>query len=71
MNALQIALAVIELVKIAEKLMPEGGKGAEKTAMVRSALEEIVGDVTEMWPNIQKLIDITVKLANAFGTFKK
>ena len=71
MNALQIALAVIELVKIAEKLMPEGGKGAEKTAMVRSVLEQVVGDITEQWPNIQKLIDVVVKLANAFGSFKK
>jgi hypothetical protein len=71
MQYLQIVLLVIELVKIVEKLMPEKGKGAEKLSLVRAMVEEAVGDIQEIWPQIERVIAIFVKLANAAGTFSK
>ena len=71
MQYLQILLVVIEIVKLVEELLPEKGKGVEKLALVRSMVEEAVGDVTELWPDLEKAIGLFVKLANIVGTFKK
>ena len=71
MQYLQILLVIIEIVKMVEKLLPEKGKGAEKLAMVRMMAEQALGDVTAMWPDIERIIGLFVKLANIAGTFKK
>ena len=71
MNTLQIIMAVIELVKVVEKLMPEGGQGAAKLALVRSIVEQAVGDVSAVWPQIEQVVGVFVKVANATGMFKK
>lgn len=71
MQYLQIVLLVIELVKIVEKLLPERNKGTEKLALVRSMVEEAVGDIQEIWPLIEKVIEVFVKLSNASGKFVK
>ena len=71
MQYIQIVLAVLEIVKIVEKLMPEGGQGAAKIALVRSMTEQAVGDVATIWPQLEGLIASFVKLANIAGTFKK
>lgn len=71
MQYVQILLTVIELVKVVEKLIPEGGQGAAKLELVRKMLEEAVGTVQDIWPSIEKAISLFVKLANIAGTFKK
>lgn len=71
MQYLQILLVVIELVKMVEKLMPEKGQGAEKLATVRKLAEEAIGDISAIWPDIEKVVMLFVKLANIAGTFKK
>jgi hypothetical protein len=71
MQYLQIVLVVLEIVKLVEKLMPEKGKGAEKLTLVRTMLEEAMGDVQDLWPDIERIIGLFVKLANIAGTFKK
>lgn len=71
MNFIQIVLAVIELVKIVEKMIPDAGQGPTKLELVRQFLEQAMGDISAIWPQIQSVIAVFVKIANAVGTFKK
>jgi hypothetical protein len=71
MNVLAAASIIIEIIKLAEKLMPEKNKGTEKLAFVRQMLEQVYGDVSEAWPQIEMLASLFVKLANLAGTFRK
>lgn len=71
MQYLQIILTVIEIVKIVEKLIPESGQGPSKLTLVRTLLEQAIGDISGMWPQIEQLIALFVKLSNAAGAFKK
>lgn len=70
MNTLQIILAVIEIVKMVEKLIPESGQGPNKLTLVRQLIEQAVGDVGAIWPQIETIIGVFVKIANVAGTFK-
>jgi len=71
MAYIQMILAVIELVKLVEKLIPESGQGASKLALVRQMAEQAIGDVSAVWPQMEQVIGVFVKLANLAGTFKK
>jgi hypothetical protein len=71
MQYLQIILVVFEIVKLVEKLLPEKGQGAEKLSLVRTMLEQAMGDVQALWPDIERIVALFVKLANIAGTFKK
>lgn len=71
MSYLQILLTVFEIVKLVEKLMPDKGQGSEKLTLVRTMLEQAMGDVQALWPDIERIIALFVKLANIAGTFKK
>lgn len=71
MNILQIISVVIELIKLAEKVMPESGKGSEKVKFVRQIIESIFGDVSDNWDTIQSAIDLFVSIYNKLGIFKK
>lgn len=71
MAYIQMILAVIELVKLVEKLIPESGQGANKLTLVRQLAEQAVGNVTDIWPQLEAVIAAFVKLANLAGTFKK
>lgn len=71
MNLLQVISIVIELIKLAEKIMPEQGKGAEKVKFIRQVLESIFGDVSENWETIKGAIDLFVSIYNKVGIFKK
>lgn len=71
MQTIQIILTLIEIVKMVEKLIPEGGQGAAKLALVRQLMEQAVGTVEAIWPQLEQIIAAFVKLANLSGTFKK
>lgn len=71
MQTIQIILTLIEIVKMVEKLVPEGGQGAAKLALVRQIMEQAVGTVEAIWPQLEQIIAAFVKLANLAGTFKK
>lgn len=71
MQYVQTLMAIIELVKLVEKLMPEGGQGQAKLALVRGMAEQAIGDVSAIWPQVESVIAVFVKLANIAGTFKK
>ena len=71
MQYFQLVLAVIEIVKLVEKMIPESNQGTNKLALVRQLAEEAIGDVTNLWPQLEMVIAAFVKLANIAGTFKK
>ena len=71
MTYIQMILAVIEIVKLVEKLIPESGQGANKLTLVRQLAEQAIGNVTDIWPQMEAVIAAFVKLANLAGTFKK
>ena len=71
MQYLQIVLAIIEIVKVVEKLIPESGQGASKLSMVRQLAEQAMGDIGNLWPQVEVLIAAFVKLSNIAGSFKK
>lgn len=71
MNTLQMILTVLEIVKMVEKMIPEGGQGAAKLTTVRQMVEEAVGDISAIWPQLEGIIGLFIKLANLAGTFKK
>ena len=71
MAYIQMILAVIEIVKLVEKLIPESGQGANKLTLVRQLAEQAIGNVTDIWPQMEAVIAAFVKLANLAGTFKK
>ena len=71
MQFIQIVLAVIEIVKLVEKMIPDSGQGANKLTLVRQLAEQAIGDVSNLWPQLEMIISSFVKLANLAGTFKK
>lgn len=71
MNYIALIPQIIEAVKTVEKLLPEGGRGKEKLAAVRAIVEGAYGDIAAAWPNIEVVIGLFVKFANASGLFKK
>jgi hypothetical protein len=69
---------IIEAVKAVEEAIPGNGKGEQKLAMVRAALEsayEVSTDVdvtfVQIWPQVQKIVTSIVEAFNAVGVFKK
>lgn len=71
MNVVAAIPLIIEIVKAVEKLLPEKGRGAEKLAAVRQMVEAAYGDVTAVWPQIEAVVSLFVRLANLAGTFRK
>ena len=71
MQYIQLVLAVIEIVKLVEKMIPDSGQGANKLTLVRQLAEQALGDVSDLWPQLEAVIAAFVKLANIAGTFKK
>lgn len=69
--------AIIALITSIEAAFPENKIGAEKLAMVKSALESVYavaqdGNVTfdEVWPVVEKLIAGAVVIFKKTGKFK-
>lgn len=69
---------IIEAVRAVEDAIPGNGKGEQKLAMVRVALEaayEMASDLdvtfVQIWPQIQKIIGSVVSAFNTAGVFKK
>lgn len=62
---------VIEIIKAIEEAIPGEGKGEQKLVAVREILESTVEGVQAIWPNLEKVIKVLVKVFNTTGTFKK
>lgn len=85
MQFIQIARAVLallplilEAVKVIEAALPESGRGAEKLALIRAALEsafasasDTAGSFDQIWPALQSTVSAVVGLFNSVGLFRK
>jgi hypothetical protein len=59
--------SIIQAVKALEEAIGEAGKGPEKLQAVREMLEQIDSSVAAVWPQVQGVIGVLVKLFNKTG----
>jgi len=68
---LQLLPAIIAAIKAIEEAIPGQGQGEAKLAAIREILESVSGQVSTLWPFIEKAISVLVSLFNKTGTFTK
>jgi hypothetical protein len=68
---IQLIPMILQLVKLVEENIPEGGKGKDKLAYIRDVLTDLIPQVSDMWNIVEKIISSTVTLYNTTGVFKK
>ena len=68
---LQLLPAIITAIKAIEDAIPGKGQGEAKLAAIREILESVSGQVSTLWPFIEKAISVLVSLFNKTGTFTK
>ena len=68
---LQLLPAIITAIKAIEDAIPGKSQGEMKLAAIREILEAVSGQVTALWPYIEKAISVLVGLFNATGVFQK
>lgn len=62
---------LIDIIKAMEAAIPGSSKGEAKLAAVREILETVDATVGQLWPTIEKVIGVVVKVFNATGVFNK
>ena len=68
---LQLLPAIIAAIKAIEEAIPGQVQGEMKLAAIREILESVSGQVTTLWPFIEKAIGVLVALFNRTGVFAK
>lgn len=68
---LQLLPSIITAIKAIEEAIPGQGKGELKLAAIREILESASGQVSMIWPLIEKAIGVLVGLFNKAGVFAK
>ena len=68
---LQLLPAIITAIRAIEEAIPGKGQGEAKLAAIREILESVSGQVSALWPFIEKAISVLVSLFNKTGTFTK
>ncbi len=68
---LQLLPAIITAIRAIEEAIPGNGQGELKLAALREILESVSGQVSSLWPYIEKAISVLVSLFNKTGTFTK
>ena len=68
---LQLLPSIITAIKAIEDAIPGKGQGEAKLAAIREILESVSGQVSTLWPFIEKAISVLVSLFNKTGTFTK
>ena len=68
---LQLLPAIITAIRAIEEAIPGKGQGEAKLAAIREILEAASGQVSVMWPLIEKAIAVLVGLFNKTGVFAK
>ena len=62
---------LIQIMKSIEEAIPGQSKGEAKLAAVREILESVDSTVSQLWPTVEKVIGVLVKVFNATGVFAK
>ena len=70
-TVLQLLPSIITAIKAIEEAIPGKGQGELKLAALREILESVSGQVSSLWPYIEKAISVLVSLFNKTGTFTK
>lgn len=70
-TVLQLLPSIITAIKAIEEAIPGQGKGELKLAAIREILESASGQVSMIWPLIEKAIGVLVGLFNKTGVFTK
>ena len=68
---LQLLPAIITAIRAIEDAIPGKGLGEMKLAAIREILESASGQVSMIWPLIEKAIGVLVGLFNKTGVFTK
>ena len=68
---LQLLPAIITAIRAIEEVIPGKGQGELKLAALREILESVSGQVSSLWPFIEKAISVLVGLFNKVGVFTK
>ena len=67
---LSLLPAIITAIKAIEEALPATGQGAAKLALIREIIESVSGELTELWPYVEKVISLVVSWFNKTGVFK-
>ncbi len=67
---LQLVPVLISAIRSVEELIPEGGKGKEKLALIQNIMTTSYEGISEVWPIVAKVISSIVETANIVGSFK-
>jgi len=70
-TVLQLLPSIITAIKAIEEAIPGKGQGEMKLAAIREILESASGQVSMIWPLIEKAIGVLVGLFNKTGVFAK
>ena len=70
-SILQLLPAIITAIRAIEEAIPGKGQGEAKLTAIREILESVSGQVSTLWPFIEKAISVLVGLFNATGVFNK
>ena len=70
-TVLQLLPSIITAIRAIEEAIPGKGQGEAKLAAIREILEAASGQVSVMWPLIEKAIAVLVGLFNKTGVFAK
>lgn len=70
-TVLQLLPSIITAIRAIEEAIPGKGQGEAKLAAIREILESVSGQVSSLWPFIEKAISVLVGLFNKTGTFTK
>jgi len=68
---LQMFPAIIAAIKSLEEFLPAEGQGKVRLDVIRQVIEITYEASKEIWPFIEKTIEILVKAANSLGVFGK
>ena len=67
---LKMIPAIIAVISELEKFLPVTGAGAQKLELIKSIISESYGDITAIWPVLEKFVSALVGLAKQLGVFK-
>jgi len=70
-TVLQLLPSIITAIRAIEEAIPGKGLGEMKLAAIREILESASGQVSMIWPLIEKAIGVLVGLFNKTGVFTK
>lgn len=68
---LQLVPVLISAIRGVEELIPEGGKGKEKLALIEQIMTVSYEGISDIWPTLQRVIAAIVSTANSVGLFNK